>query len=216
MPDHPLATSVGCGFWFLLVTATTFGWILGELVNQPVVRFLGGTTYWDERLAPLYWFLLTVIPGTTIGIAQGLVLRRWTLLLLWTAASAFAWSIGEIADLVTILVVAGRLGTWPPGVPLAWHWLVKWLVVGLSAGVLHRLVLRRKGLYAGWWMLASTVGWTIGGLAMQFVSGEFSFGMEFVVGGLLAGGITGAFFVVEARRPSLTQLPPPEPPRVGR
>jgi len=73
MPDHPLAMSVGCGFWFLWVTATTFGWILGEVVNQPVVRFLGGTTYWDERLAPLYWFLLTVIPGTTIGIAQGLV-----------------------------------------------------------------------------------------------------------------------------------------------
>jgi hypothetical protein len=90
---------------------------------------------------------------------------------------------------------------------------VKWLVVGLSAGVLHSLVLRRKVLYAGWWMLASTVGWTMGGLAMQFVSGEFSFGMQFVVGGLLAGGVTGAFFVVAARRPSLTQLPPPEPPR---
>jgi hypothetical protein len=209
---HNEHLSAGCGFWLLWVAATTCGWILGALVNDPIVRLVGGTTYWAEKLAPLYWLLLTAITGTTVGIAQGLVLRRRAALLLWVTTSAFAWSLGEMAEMGTILGVAGRLGTWPSGVPLAWHWLVKWLVVGLSAGVLQWLVLRRTVFSAGWWILASTLGWTTGGLAREFISDEFSFGIEFLVGGLTAGGVTGVFFVVAATRLSLTQLPPPEPP----
>src|SRR5260370_131648 len=102
---------------------------------RAVRRVRGGAAVPDVDLCPgrrpsRCWFLLTVITGTTIGIAQGLVLRGQVSLLLWTAASAFGWSIGEGADMLTILGVAGRLGTWPPGVPFVWHWLVKWLVVG--------------------------------------------------------------------------------------
>jgi hypothetical protein len=190
----------GCGFCALWVTATTCGLIVGNLVNHPIVEFVGGPTYWAGNLAFLYWALLTVLTGTVISLAQGLVFRGRAPLLWWVAAGALGWSLGEIAEQLTIVGVAGRLGTWPTGVSLAWHWAVKWTVTGLSAGVIQWLILRRNYLTAGWWVLASTVGWTGGGLALEFISGEFSFGIEFVVGGLIAGSVTGAFFVVARMR----------------
>jgi hypothetical protein len=209
----------GCVFWPLWVTFTTGGWVLGEMLGQYVVTRVGGRTHWAEPLAPLYWVLGAAVTGATIGLAQGLVRSRHPLFLVgWVVAPACGWSLGELAAQGIIVGVAGRLGTWPAGVPLVWEWLGRWLVVGLSAGALQWLVLRRNVCYAGGWVLASTGGWLAGGLAKEWRSGEFSFGTEYVVGGLLAGGITGAFFVAapwlrrsqSQRRQRLTNpLPPP-------
>ena len=58
-------------------------------------------------------------------------------------------------------------------------------------GVLQWLVLRRQVARAGWWVLASTVGWIVGGL----VSGITDTAAGWAVLGAVYGAITGAVLV---------------------
>ena len=75
---------------------------------------------------------------------------------------------------------------------------------GTVLGVPQWLVLRRQVARASWWVLASTVGWVVGG----FLSGAFEGG---VVGraviGAVYGAITGAVLVrlLGQRSPSSDQ-----------
>ena len=62
---------------------------------------------------------------------------------------------------------------------------------GTVLGVLQWLVLRRQVARAGWWVLASSVGWVMGGLA----SGITNTTAGWAVLGIVYGAITGIVLV---------------------
>jgi hypothetical protein len=69
---------------------------------------------------------------------------NWTLWLQWLMVTTLGWVLGGVLLPELALVTAG-----------------------LVIGVLQWVVLRQRVLQAGWWILASTVGWA-GGWAMVF------------------------------------------------
>jgi hypothetical protein len=111
--------------------------------------------------------------GVVIGIGQWLVLRRfmfepgW-----WVWASSIGWGVGW-AVIVVVEIIPADAGIAGSG--------VIGLIFGLLLGTAQWLVLRQHVYGAGWWVLASTVGWAIAftGLLGQTVIG--------VVAGIVTG-----------------------------
>ncbi len=107
--------------------------------------------------------------GAVVGIAQWLVLRQllqqagW-----WIWASTVGWAIGW-AMIVTGVIV-------PPNIGVVAS-VVAGLVLGALLGVAQWFYLRRQVYQAGWWVLASSVGWGIG--------------LTGIIGGTVTGAIAG-------------------------
>lgn len=97
----------------------------------------------------------------------------WATWLWWVLASTVAWGmagpVGVKSGSSVDIIVAGYLGV---------------ALGGIVTGVLQWLVLRRLVARAGWWVLASTVGWLVGGPVFGF--------MSWAVGGPLGGLISWA------------------------
>jgi hypothetical protein len=105
------------------------------------------------------------VTGAGIGLGQWLFLRQrlphagWWLLVT-TVGFAVGWTIGGAVGMAV-----GRSGIdWTIG------WVIGFAVTGAVAGLGQWLLLRRGLAQAGWWIVATTVGWTVGesiGLALR-------------------------------------------------
>ena len=71
-------------------------------------------------------------------------------------------------------------------------------VGGIVTGLLQWLVLRRQVAWAGWWILASTVGWIVGGAVSGIVPVNNPVGWSVI--GAVYGAITGMALVWLLRR----------------
>ncbi len=147
--------------WIQWVLACTVGWLVG-------------------------WGLLGQLSlGLTIGLGQWLVLRRqypgqapgW-----WILASTVGW-LASWAVIVSGLLI-------PPN-PGSVETLLASTVIGAIMGVAQWLVLRRLVYRAGWWVMASVVGWVV---ALSGVLGST------VVGAVL-GVLTGFMLDLLSRYP---------------
>jgi len=111
--------------------------------------------------------------GTVVGITQWLVLRReigragW-----WILATAVGWTLGWAVVMAGVIV--------PPQPDLAGSMLAG-AIIGLIVGLSQWLVLRLAVDQAGWWVLASTIGWAV---AMTGMIG-------WTLSGAAAGALTG-------------------------
>ena len=84
----------------------------------------------------------------------------WTLWIRWLAVTAFGWILGG----VLLPELAPYVG-------------------GLVVGSLQWVVLRQRIRQAGWWILASAVGWTLGwAIAAALVTPEYGFLTGIVLG----------------------------------
>ena len=187
--------------WWVLVSAV--GWAIGGYVG---VALGGGLSM---GLAVTGY--LGVAAGVTMaGALQWLVLRR-------QVAGAAWWIVTGVVGAALVGILAMLLG-WVVGVGgrlvggTAWgaSWGPDWsadpggdvgFVVAVAAGgtvlgLLQWLMLRRQVARAGWWVLASTVGWVMGGL----VSGITDTAAGWAVLGAVYGAITGAALVWLLRR----------------
>lgn len=140
---------------------------------------IGEITAWMLVLAAV---LCGAACGSTIGLAQWLVLRRQIRRIgLWVAATIVGYaSIGLIPLIVTAiqpnwsdwaftLIISGKMhwlarvvadwpnASWAPGA-------MTLTLFGAALGFFQWLVLRGRVYQAGWWIALSTVGWALAAL----------------------------------------------------
>ena len=190
--------SVGWAFWLWWVLASALGWTMGFPIADAILRALGEVVA-DE-------IVIFTMFGAASGIMQWLLLRRhlpqagW-----WVLASTLGGAlIGAVAS--TVRVVDPAVG---------------FVVAGASFGILQWLVLRRHVSHAGWWLLASPVGWAVSALVVRAADRVGVFGaaeglyraialpisetvvlaLLFGVFGAVSGAITGIVLTWLMRKP---------------
>lgn len=162
------------GTLFAWVVATTIGWAVGFAICEAFSSFL-------KRLNSD-----GLVIGAGVGIAQWLVLRRqaggarW-----WILASIIGFGIGKVLGDQVAVNLGGLVGIGLGGA-----------TIGLTAGALQWIELRRQGADPGMWVVASTIGWALGWLLIGSIDelGAPSASAYVVgsVGAAVAGLITGA------------------------
>ncbi len=143
----PIKPKIGRGFWLQWVLVTLAGFLVSlywvEVGERPDVRLLEGA-----------------IGGAAIGLAQWFVLKQqfyqaWS----WVLVTTLSWGLVGVSSL-------GALGWVAPSatnIPMrAVYGAVNGAVVGTLMGVTQWLFLRKQSPRAGWWIFASTGGWTVG------------------------------------------------------
>jgi hypothetical protein len=153
-------------------TAPSFNWTLWiEWVGATAIGWLMGGLLLPE--------LALFLVGLVMGILQWVVLRQylrragW-----WILASAVGWSGGW----------AIALALAPQGIGILTEPLL-----GAAIGTLQWLVLRRQLHQAGWWIVVSSLGWTI---ALTGLAGQ-------ILAGAMVGAVTGIALELLLRYPGL-------------
>ena len=188
-------SQVGWGFWLGWVLASTVGMFAGFTagffslaLTADVLDVLGD---WSFELA---WGIMI---GIGVGILQWLVLRR--------RVSGVGWWVLASAAAGAVIFLAENIGY---SESLSFGALLRYAVVvalsGAVAGILQWLVLRGKVSRAGWWVLASTVGWVLAKTVSRAIpwdeTGDINF-MPLVVTGAVLGAVTGGALVWLLRQP---------------
>lgn len=157
---------------WLWVAATTIGLVVGMVFYT----LTGG-----ELLVG------AIMIGLLMGWTQMLILtlQRAKVGWLWVLNSAIAWV------------------TWSMAIPV--FGAINWLAgfgLGVLAGFLHWLNLRRRVERAWWWVAANVVGWTIGlGLYLPVTQLAGTWLIGFAVSGVVAGSIIAVAVVGMLRKP---------------
>lgn len=198
-----IAESLGLGTTFVLGLA--------------VAPHLGDQTLRGALLTAAIAVLLGILlEGVTVGLAQGLVLRRRTRLVSvpsWVVATSIgagvAWLLGMIPSTV-IALTQGPSRAEPaaqPGQVVQWALaVVLGLVTGPVLGVAQWTVLRRHFRKAGQWLWANGAAWAVGMPAifvgMDLVPWEAQSAHRILaiytvclVVGLIVGAIHGGFLL---------------------
>ncbi len=123
--------------------ASTVGWAAGGPV---------GVAVGSSRYIIVNGYVGIAVGGTVAGALQWLVLRR-------QVARAGRWVLASLGAAAVVGVVVFGVGAVSADV----GWVVGAAAFGTVLGALQWLVLRRQVARAGWWVLASTVGWVVGG-----------------------------------------------------
>ena len=182
----------GWNFWLLFTLAGAVGMIVGQEGPQVVLIWVaaalglpgphavigtttastGGFGFWLQH------GLRHLVTGTTFALFQWPVVRRpfqWVAWWMWVGAVTIATYLGGVIPHDDSFVSGMIVGA----------------TNGILAGTLHWLLLRRQIPQAGWWVLASTIGTSIGwGVGFVFSTPPPAYATNFL-GSLLAGTVTG-------------------------
>jgi hypothetical protein len=182
--------------WWVLLSAVGggVGFVLGLAAAEAAARVFG---------RPIFEAVLYGILGTLVAALQWPVLRAhvsqagW-----WVLASAVIWTlVGALANLVEIK--AGLAAVQPA-------------IVGAAVGALQWLVLQKRVHLAGFWIIASALGWAAGwhaAIAMDKVmatiaivpSETVGLAILFAIFSAVAGAFTGLALIWLLRRPILKE-----------
>jgi hypothetical protein len=164
---------LGCGFWWLWLLATSagmgVGWALGWALSFQAPPELAS------------WSIGGGI-GLGLGVFQGVVLRArigrfgW-----WLLACFLGWGLG--------FVLGVRSAYW-----LGWAGWGFGVIVGgcagLTSGIFQGVILSKAYDRAIWWVLGSTIAWSVGMLAYRPQAAWIG-----ILFGAMSGSITGWMLV---------------------
>jgi hypothetical protein len=139
---------------------------------------------------------LGIVPGIGVGILQWLVLRRRVSGAGWWVLASAAAGYGILAGFI------GYSESLSFGTLLSLTGVVA--LGGAAVGTLQWLVLRGKVSRAGWWVLASTVGWGLSvtmARAIPWSNDETDVLLALAVTGAVLGAVTGGALVWLLRQP---------------
>ena len=136
--------------WLAWIAATTIGWAVAELLYRTLVDAI--------PVAALIRGGIGV--GVFMAVLQALVLRRYLgRPVRWILASGF---VAVLASPVEASALANVYTAYGPGPTFAASMVLTSLAVGLLAGTLQWLVLRRHVSRAAWWIPASALAMVAG------------------------------------------------------
>jgi hypothetical protein len=199
---------IGWGFGLLWVFLSAMGWsigfTMGFVAGYAPIELIGHTPI-GEGLA---FCVHQIVLGAVVGILQWVVwvvLRRRVLgegRWVWASIAGLAVA-GGVGGAVLVAGANAELGSL---VDVVGYTLVMALG-GAVTGVLQRPVLRGQVSRAGWWVLASTVGWGLG-MAVSWACMDVSvpgppwgFFGSLAAGGVAFGAVTGGALVWLLRQP---------------
>lgn len=162
-------------------------WLVSWAIISQVERVVGGTIEVAGRTRITEDFLLDYVffplIGLLTGLLQYLLLRRYLPRIgWWIAATALGWPLGFAVVYLAYVALPAALhagSTWSVVLALVW--------VGGATGLAQWLVLRRRILRAGWWILASALG---GGLVGLIAGGVFTSLLELLLIGAVPAIVT--------------------------
>lgn len=177
------------GIFLLWILTSAMGWMIGFFIGVILAEIIDGIVIWSSEI--LFYFMLGAGLGSGVGFMQWLLLwwqipRAGWWVLASAAGLAVASGVGIAAD---TLKVVGSIDT-----------LLGWTLVGVLGGaiigIFQWLVLRKQVSRAGWWVLASTLGWGLSMVAWEVFSadGVWSFS-GLPASGATLGVVTGGFLV---------------------
>jgi hypothetical protein len=183
--------NTGRGYWLAWFLVSSMGYGMGAILGMSVAWSFFPTGNAANGIT------LGILMGATGGYFQWVVLReRIAGAGLWPVASALGLGLAistlAIANISENYAMAGLLFA---------------SIIAVVSGIPQWLILRRKVLRAGWWLLANLLGSLVGaiGIVMGAAIGEagnwglaaMTFGLAFGAGN---GAITGAALVWLLRR----------------
>jgi hypothetical protein len=196
---------IGWGFWLWWVLASTIGWfvgvfwgfVLGSIIVEDVIEVnaLGFT---------LAYSIFGAVLGSVVGLTQWFVLRqRVSRTVSWILASAAGFAVAEgggYGAAVLAFSFSTKLDEMGVG------WILVAAFGGAVTGILQWPILRGQVSRAGWWVLASTMGWglsmAVGVAGFEEWQGQESLEvLSLVGGGIVLGAVTGGALVWLLRKP---------------
>lgn len=185
---HPRLFVTSWSFGLAWVVASTLGAAIGLALSVGAMAAIGGD---DDRLA----IILLPSVGGGILVMQWLTLRRRVpQAARWVVATLAGGLIGALGVVAVSWGIGAILGSSPAvqhlqGAPGN---IVALSLYGLGLGVMQWCFLRRHWASAGWWVLASVVGWA--GLGLVIGSGLESLA-ELVWFGPVPAAVTGCALI---------------------
>lgn len=194
--------AAGGRLWLWWVLASAAGWAAGGA---------GGAAAAPSGSIVVAGGAGEALGGIVAGVSQWLLLRRQVARAGWwvaavpagaAAAGIAGVAAGLLAGLVSSPGAPSPLGGANGGVDVGW--VTGAGLFGTGLGVLQWwLVLRRQVAHAGWWVLASTVGWVAGGPATAAVDAAAHTAWAWAALGTVHGAVTGSVLVWLLRQPRI-------------
>jgi len=174
-------------FWFLWLIASIVGIAAGIIIFWGIAPLLNKLPHIGSLL---FDSILGVVLGAFSGTAQWFILRKYIpRVTWWPVITAFGWVLFWVLEASGILSkLLGERG----GIAFVPDFL-HFTFLGLLVGVLQWLLLRKKVLLAGWWILASVVGTAFGAAFADSIAlalgGDSP--LDFLTGSIIWALITG-------------------------
>jgi hypothetical protein len=192
--------------WFLYpgwIVLSTLGipltWFTSLAIISQAERIVGDTIVVAGRTRItedfLIGYLFFPLLGLLTGFLQYLLLRRYLPRMgWWVAATTLGWPLG-------IAVLYFGYTIWPVDLSTGSMWGIALVLVsaGTAMGFTQWLILRRRLPHAGWWILASALGWSL----VSPITGQvFTTMLQLLTLGVVPAVVTGvALWWLLARLP---------------
>ena len=145
--------------WVILTTlCIPIAFILDLVILKAIISIVGDFIYVNgvQHVTEDYLFSYTFVPvsGLLTGVLQYWLLRRYLPRMgWWVLATTGGWLLGLL-----IILIPGWLDFWKFEV---FDLDLAFILMGLSIGVGQWLLLRHRLSQAGWWVVATVLGWSL-------------------------------------------------------